>query len=202
MTMWGVIARGLSGWQRLQDIARERAYLGRLKLAGAGVRLARGIHIEHPEFVEIHAGAHLNEHCWISVIAPEPGAFTPCLTIGPGTYVGRFATLACMRRVTIGQRVLISDRVFVGDALHGHSRLDRAIADQPMVSPGPVEIGDGTWIGIGACVLPNVKIGRHCVIGANAVVTRDVPDYHVAVGVPARAVRRIDAHDAAVDRLP
>jgi acetyltransferase-like isoleucine patch superfamily enzyme len=190
VTRWGWLARLVSGAQELVELPRRRDYLARLRAAGANVRLGRGIRIEHPEYVEIGADVHLNECCWISVIAPRPGADAPRLTIGTGSYIGRFATLACMQRVAIGERVLISDRVFVGDALHGYSRLDQPIADQPITSPGPVEIGDGTWIGIGACVLPNVRIGRYCVIGANAVVTADVPDYHVAAGVPARVIRR------------
>ena len=187
--------------QRLGDAARARDYLRRLKAAGPNVRLGHGIHIEHPEFVEIGAGVHLNAHCWISVLAPAIGAAPPRLTIGAGSYVGRFATLACMDRVLIGARVLMSDRVFVGDALHGYDHPDLPVMDQPMTSPGPVTIGDGTWIGIGACVLPNVTIGKGCVIGANAVVTCDVPDHHIAIGVPARVVRRIEPHAAPADRL-
>ena len=55
-----------------------------------------------------------------------------------------------------------------------------------------VTIGDGTWIGINACVMGNVRIGKNCVIGANSVVTGDVPDYAVAVGSPARIVKLLD----------
>ncbi len=191
MTVWSWCARILEVPQRLRDMAQARDYRIRLRAAGSGISFGPGIHIEHPEFVEISNGVHLNAHCWISVIAPAPGDPPPLLTIGAGTYIGRFATLACMRRVKIGANVLMSDRVFIGDALHGFSRIDLLIKDQPMHSPGPVEIGDGTWIGIGVCILPNVKIGKHCVIGANAVVTTDVPDYHVVAGIPAKTIRSL-----------
>lgn len=54
-----------------------------------------------------------------------------------------------------------------------------------------VLIGDGSYIGINTVIVGNVKIGKHCVIGANSVVTKDVPDYSVAVGIPARVIKNI-----------
>lgn len=54
---------------------------------------------------------------------------------------------------------------------------------------GGVQIGDETWVGIHASVIGPVKIGKHCVIGANSVVTNNIPDYSVAVGVPARVIK-------------
>jgi acetyltransferase-like isoleucine patch superfamily enzyme len=55
-----------------------------------------------------------------------------------------------------------------------------------------VVIGDGSWLGHGAVVLPGVTIGKHVVIGANSVVTKDIPDFSVAVGSPARVIRQYD----------
>lgn len=54
-----------------------------------------------------------------------------------------------------------------------------------------MSIGDGSYIGINTVIVGNVKIGKHCVIGANSVVTKDVPDYSVAVGIPARVIKNI-----------
>jgi acetyltransferase-like isoleucine patch superfamily enzyme len=171
-------------------------YIARMKKAGKGVFLGAGVRIEHPECVSLGDGVHLSDFCWISILTEnrETGRpalpLQPELTIGEHTYIGRFATLACINRVAIGSNVMISDRVFIGDALHGHARPDLPIKDQYMVSPGPVMIGDGTWIGINVSILPNVTIGRNCVIGANSVVTSDIPDYCVAAGAPARVLRK------------
>lgn len=56
----------------------------------------------------------------------------------------------------------------------------------------PVEIGDYAWIGAGATVLPGVRVGRHAVVGAASVITKDVPDYAVAVGNPAKVIKMLD----------
>ncbi len=192
--VFGFIQRVLN---RIENAA-SREQLKRLRSAGRGIVLGRGVKIEHPECVSLGDGVHLNDHCWLSVLTEncETGNPTiqlrPELRIGDGCYIGRFGTLACINRVTLGRDVMISDRVFIGDAAHGFVRADLPIREQYMTSKGPVEIGDGTWIGIGVSVMANVKIGRNCVIGAGSVVTNDVPDFCIAVGAPAKIVRRID----------
>lgn len=180
------------------ESAVARDQLRRLRHAGGGIVLGRGVKIEHPECVSLGHNVHLNDYCWLSVltenreIGSPPVKLHPQLSIGDGCYVGRFGTLACINRVTLGRNVMISDRVFIGDSTHGFARTDLPIRNQYMTSKGPVEIGDGTWIGIGVSVMANVKIGRNCVIGAGSVVTSDIPDFCVAVGSPAKVVRRIN----------
>ncbi len=177
--------RILHGSERAINALRLR----QLKTAGSGIVIGRGVKIEHPEYISLGANVHLNDHCWLSVVSTGDGKADPQLVIGAGSYIGRFGTLACIDRLVIGPNVLISDRVFIGDAAHGFARIDLPIMQQPMTSPGPVTIGGGTWIGIGVSILPNVHIGRNCVIGAGAVVSKDIPDYCVAVGNPARVIR-------------
>lgn len=174
---------------RKLDRAIGSTTLAQLKDTGEGIMLGRGVQIEHPEYVSIGDRVHLNDYCWLSVAVNNDVCERPELSIGSGTYIGRFGTLACINRLVIGHNVLISDRVFIGDSAHGYALNSVPIKEQPMSSPGPVTVGDGTWIGIGVAVLPNVKIGRNCVIGANSVVTRDVPDFCVAAGNPARVIR-------------
>jgi len=65
--------------------------------------------------------------------------------------------------------------------------------DQGMYSRGPVVIGDDVWIGAGATILDGVRVGRGAIVGAGAVVTRDVPDFAVVTGVPAKVVSQRDA---------
>lgn len=118
----------------------------------------------------------------------------PTAEIGDRAYVGSYCVLG---DVTLGDDALLASHVSVanGAAQHGIGRLDVPIREQPGAWPR-VRIGRDTWIGERSVILADV--GDHCVIGAGSVVTRGVPDYAIAVGVPARVVRRRDAGAASV----
>lgn len=106
-------------------------------------------------------------------------------SVGANVYVGSFCSLGA---ITLEDDVLIASHVSImnGTAQHGIERLDVPIREQPGFFT-PVTIGEGSWIGEGATV--SADVGRHCVIGAGSVVTKPIPDYAIAVGVPARVVR-------------
>jgi acetyltransferase-like isoleucine patch superfamily enzyme len=75
--------------------------------------------------------------------------------------------------------------------LHAYEDISQPIIRQQVLFKGEVVIGDGCWIGENACII-GASVGRNSVIGANAVVTRDIPEYSVAVGAPAVVIRRFD----------
>jgi acetyltransferase-like isoleucine patch superfamily enzyme len=79
--------------------------------------------------------------------------------------------------------------VYISDANHGYVDRDEPVGRQ-FAAPRPVRVGSGSWLGHGALVLGGATIGDHVVVGAGAVVTGDLPDYSVAVGNPARVIRR------------
>lgn len=105
--------------------------------------------------------------------------------IGDNAYIGPRCHVGLAH---IGKDVLLAAGVHVpsGGATHGVDDLERPIREQPG-SRAVVTIGDGTWIGSASVVMADV--GRHCVIGAGSIVTRPIPDYSVAAGVPARVIR-------------
>ncbi len=78
--------------------------------------------------------------------------------------------------------------VHITDMNHGYELIDRPISVQNQPE-APVSIGEGSWLGHGVMVLPGSRIGRHVVVGANSVVSGEIPDYSVAVGVPAKVIR-------------
>ena len=81
--------------------------------------------------------------------------------------------------------------MYITDCDHEYRNVDIPIIDQGIVQKGQkASIGDGSYVGINAVIVGNVKIGKHCVIEANSVVTKDVPDYCVAVGSPAKIIKR------------
>ena len=83
--------------------------------------------------------------------------------------------------------------MYITDCDHEYRNIKIPVIDQGIVQRGQkVSIGEGSYIGINTVIVGNVKIGKHCVIGANSVVTKDVPDYCVAVGSPARVIKTIE----------
>ena len=122
---------------------------------------------------------------------PHTGAAQCLLQLGDGCSIGRSNHIYATQRVVLGAHVLTANNVYISDNLHGYINPDLPILQQPIVQNGVVEIGEGSWLGHNACVL-GVRIGRNCVIGANAVVTHDIPDHCVVVGAPAIVIRRYD----------
>lgn len=120
--------------------------------------------------------------------------FTPRITIGDRVSINYDCHIGCVNEITIGNDVLLASRVYISDHSHGapdYHDVDVPPSDRKVFSKGPVVIEDGVWIGEGACVLPGVRIGRHAIVGANAVVTRDVPPYAIIGGVPARVLKTL-----------
>ncbi len=138
----------------------------------------------------IHIGESVLIHKYAFLLTlQEDKSLVPRLTIGDGSIIGHMNHIACISEVDIGEYVLTGDRVFISDHSHGFSETTIPILKQPPVSKGKVSIGRGTWIGENVAVL-SCHIGKNCVIGSNAVVLSDIPDYSVAVGAPARVIRR------------
>lgn len=91
--------------------------------------------------------------------------------------------------VTIGKNVMMGPEVIIYTSGHKHDRIDIPMGKQGNDQVRPVYIGSDVWIGRRAIIMPGVSIGNGCIIGAAAVVTKDIPDYSVAVGVPAQVVK-------------
>lgn len=113
------------------------------------------------------------------------------LRIGDGCNIGRFNEIYATKSIILEKNVLLAERIYISDNFHGYSNPNIPIINQPIVQNKTVRIGEGSWIGAGAAVL-GAKIGKQCVIGTNAVVTHDIPDYCVAVGIPAKIIKRYD----------
>ena len=115
------------------------------------------------------------------------------MKIGKGSEIGERCRIFIANSLDIGEKVLFSPNVYITDCDHEYRNVDVPVIDQGIVQRGQrVSIGKGSYIGINAVIVGNVKIGKHCVIGANSVVTKDVPDYCVAVGSPARVIKTIE----------
>lgn len=132
--------------------------------------------------LEVGENVTIQDYVFFQLTMPEPKVF-----IGNNTVIGRRNIITAKNRISIGSDVLIGSDVQIID--HSHSiRRDTPIRLQK-AEIGFVEIGDDVWIGVGARILMNVTIGKGAVIGANSVVTSDIPEYAIAVGSPAKVVK-------------
>lgn len=140
----------------------------------------------------IHLGrkVYINTSGWLACL-PLTGTENCRLEIGDGTYIGRFCHIYATASVRIGRKVLIADKVYLSDNMHGYDNPALPVIDQPVVQLKPVIIQDGAWLGENVCVV-GASIGKNSVVGANSVVTRDIPDYCVAAGAPAIIIKRFD----------
>jgi acetyltransferase-like isoleucine patch superfamily enzyme len=114
------------------------------------------------------------------------------VSIGDRCLIGRGSGIVGHLSIEIGDDVWTGHFVYITDQNHAYEDPDRPISGQ--VQPErAVRIGSGSWLGHGTVVLPGARIGRNVVIGANSVVTGAIPDHSVAVGAPARVIRRVSA---------
>ena len=120
-----------------------------------------------------------------------PGV-TPKLLIGNRVHFGKMNRIGCDNKIVIEDDVLFAPHVHISDRNHGFEDINTPISRQKVVSKGAVVIGAETWLGFGCQVMSGVKIGRHCVIAAGAVVVKDVPDYSVVGGNPARILKKFN----------
>lgn len=118
--------------------------------------------------------------------------FTPSIEIGENTKINEYNHISACNSVKIGNNVLTGRYVYISDNSHGSTvseQLDMHPLDRPLISKGPVVIGNNVWIGEHVCVLSGVTIGDGAIIAANAVVTHDIPAYALAGGVPATIIK-------------
>ena len=119
--------------------------------------------------------------------------FTPSIEIGDNVSIGSYCHITAINRIVIGNGVLTGRWVTITDNSHGNTdveTLDQLPVKRSLKSKGPVVIEDNVWIGDKATILPGVTIGKGSVIGANAVVSKNVPPYSIAVGNPVQIINK------------
>jgi maltose O-acetyltransferase len=111
------------------------------------------------------------------------------ISLGSNVVINRGSHITARADITIGDNVMIGPNVVINSGSHLYKKRDTPIRDQGH-KLGPIVIGNDVWIGASAVILPGVVIGDGAVIGAGAVVTKSIPGYVVAAGVPAKTIKR------------
>jgi acetyltransferase-like isoleucine patch superfamily enzyme len=186
-------------------ISRKIFYRKMFKKAGRGIIFGRGLVLRHPGKISLGEHVSLDDN----VMLDASGAGEKGITLGDGVIVSRNCVLqgktgpvsigdradigcncifSSISGIEIGPSTLIAGHCYIGGGMYRSDRVDIPMMDQGNYSKGPVILGEDVWLGAGVIVLDGVRIGRGSIIGAGAVITRDIPEYSIAVGVPARVV--------------
>jgi acetyltransferase-like isoleucine patch superfamily enzyme len=140
--------------------------------------------------IAIGNSVYINTGGWLAALPFEKETHAR-LEIGDGTYIGRYCHIYATSFIEIGKKVLMADKVYIADNLHSYMDVSLPVIDQPVKQTKKIYVGDGAWLGENVCII-GASVGKNSVVGANAVVTTDVPDYCVAVGSPAFIIKRYD----------
>jgi acetyltransferase-like isoleucine patch superfamily enzyme len=168
-------------------------YRGTFAHFGKGSFIRKPTLIMNPEFMRIGDNVSIRDGVRLEVVRSTQDR-VPSLSIGSNTNVEQNVHIVCHNRVQIGSNVSIAGHSAIVDVTHPfHDVTDlKKIGSRILDENSYVEIDDGSFVGFGVVILPNVRIGRCAVIGANAVVVSDIPAYSVATGVPARVIKQFD----------
>ena len=157
----------------------DRSAFARL---GENVIFETGALVFHPERIEIGNNVYVGHHCILK------GYYRNSMLIGDNVWIGQQAFLHSAGGLTIGNNVGIGPAVKVLTSRHREAGREVPILAAP-IEESPVIIEDDVDLGIGSIIMPGARIGRGAQIGAGAVVTRDIPPFAIAAGMPARVLR-------------
>lgn len=181
--------------KRTRDIRNKIATLLFYKLLfyriGKRTTLSSPLYTIHPKFVEIGDRAFTGPSCWIEAYPANPkmsGAI-PILKIGNGVNIGHGVLISCSHSLLIDDDALIAGGCYISDNNHSFDPEGPRYAEQPLTF-SPTIVGKGAWLGQNVCVLAGSHIGERSIIGAGSVVRGTIPPYSIAVGAPARVVKR------------
>jgi acetyltransferase-like isoleucine patch superfamily enzyme len=178
-----------------------------LRRSGGSAALGRNISLRHPGRISLGRGVIVDDGC----ILDAKGDCSDGITMGDGVILGRNTIVSCKNgciriddnanisancmlisetELSVGKNVLIAGMSYlIAGGNHGTLRTDIPIIRQPMVQKGGIKIEDNAWIGAGVVVLDGVTVGHDAVVGAGSVVTRSIPPFAIAAGVPAKVVK-------------
>ena len=147
----------------------------------------------NPQAIHLGSGTVVNAGVALSAgwMEDQPDLPPRILSIGDRCLIGTGSSIVGVLSIEIGDDVWTGRNVHITDMNHDYTDIHLPIGRQHQPE-SPISIGSGSWLGHNVVVLPGARIGRHVVIGAGSVVRGEIPDHSVAVGVPARVIRRHD----------
>lgn len=202
-------ARALSRLHRKLHAFEERVDAPAFGAKGPGSVVVMPSMLLNPDRLHLGRDSYIHPYCRIEIITANPHLDGPALppsdariVIGDRVVINSFTHFGAMQSITLGNDVGIASGVCIEDH---HYLFEKADASRPLKKQpfrvAPVVLEDGCMIGEHAVILPGVTVGANSWVGANAVVTEDVPPYSIVAGVPAKVIRRMDPSSGEWKRL-
>ncbi|MFQ5791590.1 MAG: acyltransferase [Acidobacteriota bacterium] len=184
---------------------RSKLYPFLLASCGRNVTFGQNVVLRHPHKIRIGSNVVIDDNCLLDA----KGSDNRGIELADGVFIGRNTILSCKNGnirleegvnlgfnceifaagdVSVGKHVMLAAYVYLVGGDHLHDRTDVPVAHQGRMGL-PIAVEEGAWLGAHAVVAGGVRVGKHAIIGAGGVVLQDVPDYHIAAGVPTRLVR-------------
>lgn len=183
----------MNRYEKVVSVCRNTfCFFNRRKFAALGKHsyIMKPLYLAGCKYIHLGTNSGIWHHARIEVIDQWNGCkFTPILSIGDNVMIGQHCHITCAESIVIERDVVCTARVTITDISHKTNNLSLTVLDQDIATK-PVIICEGAFIGINATILPGVRIGKHSVVGANSVVTKNVPDYATVAGSPARELNK------------
>lgn len=162
----------------------------RFRLLTNSCTLQHDIRIDGEKGIELHDGVIIQRGSWLAAV-PLTGKSSALLKIGNNSVIGNYNHIYATSSIIIENDVLTADKVYISDCAHSFDDPAIPIIKQPIKQLKEITIGTGSWLGENVCII-GASIGKNSVIGANSVVTHDIPDYCIAVGSPAKIIKKFN----------
>jgi acetyltransferase-like isoleucine patch superfamily enzyme len=158
----------------------------------SGSRIIPPLRFSNLKGISVGKNVIIHNYCWLQTLPHNKTDINSKLVIKDNAIIGMNATITAANYIEIGEHVLFGRNVFISDHSHEYRSINLPVRLQGIMREDKVIIGAGSWICHNSVVLPGATIGEHCIIGANSVVNRIIPDYSVAVGSPAKVVKQFN----------
>jgi acetyltransferase-like isoleucine patch superfamily enzyme len=182
------------GWTRVSGKVFSVLVSGGFARFGRKTTLRLPLRLDGEERIAVGEHVFIGPNSWLQTLADGQN-HSIAIYIGSGTSAVGSCTISAVRNVILEENVLLAANVYISDHIHKYSDTELPVMHQGVDKIQPVLIKRGAWLGQNVVVCPGVTIGRGSVIGANSVVVKDIPDFSVAVGAPARVVKSIASRE-------
>jgi acetyltransferase-like isoleucine patch superfamily enzyme len=184
------LKNGLLEFIRKAKVLVDIATLPDFSSKSANLKFESPRKITNPSQIKIGKNVRIGQNSTLNAINHKTENRDVRIIIGDNVEATSSLQIHSMNKIIIESDVLFAANIFIVDGSHGYLSAEIPYKDQGFINISTVKIGKGCWIGQNVVILQGVTIGEYCIVGANSVVSRSIPDKCIAVGSPARPIKR------------